>query len=318
MTQTEIEAAKKAGRLGKCWVESSVENSRPMFEIGERKFEFVDYWPDLKKVRAWLKTNNMGTHQDYLGMIPLNRIPVEILKNLPVWAVLSPIEQDELTKSSATMELIEQQNVAERMEKARRGRKGDPELVGIPRELTCTNPNCGSCKKTIKVNPRMVIKQAARKQQTVVEYVAAWKCPECEPRRRGKAPSAKWLNAPRELVCKKCGKVQPQHPSMTEKQADAAGKKFTEFVDTWLCIKCRPEGDKRRRGRAPNPLFAGIPKTVHCTGCKKEVTVVAAQFLAKAKILKMTVEELVKNFKCRSCGGRLPRQKKNKKGKGKR
>ena len=67
--------------------------------------------------------------------------------------------------------------------------------------------------------------------------------------------------------------------------------------------------EKRRVGRPSNPLYAGIPKKITCVVCKKEIAVIPAQIIEKSKILNMEVTELVNNYKCRSCGGRLKKQK---------
>ena len=129
-----------------------------------------------------------------------------------------------------------------------------------------------------------------------------------------------WKDMPKELKCV-CGFILKQHPSQTDKQATAAGKTFDEFVSSWQCRGCRPKKAHHfssastsgvRRGRAPNPAFEGIPKETSCKKCGKTVKLVAQNIIDKAKILGLTVDELIATYKCRSCGGKLTKKDKNK------
>lgn len=129
---------------------------------------------------------------------------------------------------------------------------------------------------------------------------------------KGRKRDPAFANLPRELKCA-CGKVQPQHASITDAQAKKANKSFEDYVATWQCMVCRPAGAKRVRfGKAPNPdpVISSIPKTTICIGCNKPVTLVPQNIIEKAALLKITVEELVKNYKCRSCGGRITKAQK--------
>ena len=302
-----------SGKVGQFW-KSCTEAPRSFFRIGKNDFEFVDYWPDKECIRVWLNTTQLGDHSDSLVLLPIAKIPADVLKDLPVWDTFSKEVQEDLSKRAATLELIEQQEVVDRMNHARRHRKGNPEYAGIPRELVCTKCECRENATVQKVPPAMVIKYAKRDGKTVEEYVKTWECSKCSPRRRGKAPSAKWAKFPRELICQKCSHIQKQHPSMTEKQIVASGKKFQDFIENWLCMKCRPEGDKRRgkrkvdpisgvighRGRVANPEFVGLPKFMTCS-CGNKVNTNAHQLKIKALAQGTTILELIKNYKCQVC-----------------
>jgi len=311
-------------------------DERDTFHFGDKELEFVDYWPtkgnSIHIIRAAEKFSQMGDCRYEYHYVSLFHICLDDLKKMELWTILS----EDLKKQLELRHVTAQENgkmdadnhkteMVERMAHARRHRSSDPEYDGIPRTLTCTNPNCGNMDKTIKISPMMVIKQAQCKKQTVEEYVASYQCSECQPRHRGRAPLAKWLNMPRELRChfEGCTVVLAQHPSMIEKQANASGKKFTEFVNTWLCREHREKKEHHfssasralrdgKKGRPRNPAYAEIPKETSCIVCKSVVKLVPDNIIGKAKILGITVKELIATYKCRRCGGRLKKQSKKK------
>ena len=128
-----------------------------------------------------------------------------------------------------------------------------------------------------------------------------------------------------------CQFIKKQHPSATELAAKSAGLGFNTYVATYLCKEHRPkkahqfsaEGRAAReaqavangeapkhRGRPKNPAFEGIPKTAICIVCKKEVAIVAQNILDKSSILGKTVEEFLKEYRCRECGGKITKEQK--------
>lgn len=309
----------KFGPIGLLW--KPVEE-RLLFPHGDNddQAQFIDYWPTNKNKKpihciriCEVHTSGLGNSNDY-AIHGVEDFSMEELKSFGVWDLLSEGMQKVIEKQSK----IDEEIVSSRMEHARKHRKNNPEYDGVPRELKCCTKGCGN---VVKYSPAIIIKQAEIRNISVAEYVSTWKCSECEPRKRGKKTSAKYANMPKELHCseKGCKVVQVQHPSITEKQAAASGKTFTEFVNEWKCREHRAKkahplsaegralrGDKGgHRGRPANPLYANIPKKAICIGCGEEVTLMPQNVLDKCKVLGKTVEELVGSYKCRKCGGRL-------------
>lgn len=207
---------------------------------------------------------------------------------------------------------------------AKRGRAANPNSpwFGKTKQLKC------SCGNTLIQAPSLTYKLAENLRTSYDEYVLNWKCKDCRgtvttstTTRRGRKcdPNSPWFGKAKELVCA-CGKVQPQHASITAKQAEASGKSFDDYVSGWQCMSCRPCGDKRKRkNKAPiinsNSINSSeskdskdsviIPKEIACISCSKVVKIVASNIIGKAGILGISVEELLKNYRCRKCGGKL-------------
>jgi hypothetical protein len=76
------------------------------------------------------------------------------------------------------------------------------------------------------------------------------------------------------------------------------------------------ENLKRGRGRPSKnakPVTSTgleIPNKTICQGCKKPIAIVAANIIEKAAILGIDPIDLVLNYNCRSCGGRLTKKDK--------
>lgn len=282
----------------------------------EQKYEFVDYWKQNSILRAWLtsKPNEMT-----LSFIRAQDVPASELKTLEIWDLLS----DTIKQEIEGLDKVEDIEAHEVMAHARKHRKGNPEYAGLPRMIKCNN-----CNKEQYIGPAMLLKKIQLKKVTTEEFVKDFVCSKCKPMHRGKKPSAKYINMVRELHCHHdgCTFVKPQHPSATEKQAKSSGKTYQEFVDTWLCrehrvkkahyfsTEARENRGEGKKGRAVNPEYIEVPKETTCKGCGKVVQLVPSNIVGKAKVLKITVKELVENYRCRSCGGRLKGVKKNKKG----
>jgi hypothetical protein len=59
--------------------------------------------------------------------------------------------------------------------------------------------------------------------------------------------------------------------------------------------------EPKRRGRAPNPLNAGIPKKLHCQVCNRDLATTPDQFRAQVQKSGLSQEEFVASYKCRGC-----------------
>lgn len=338
--------------------------------VGERQFlyrkdyqfEFVDFWNDpIYTIRVWELKNGTGS----IKILPVSDFPVDDLKNLGIWDLLSDTKKVELENGVVQIEAKYQAEKIANHEERKAGRKARSEYKDIPKEIPCKK--CGEMKTII---PSYVYKTTQAKGITVDEWIEKFVCLKCDPSKRGRKSSGKYDNVPKEIPCSHegCTFTQKQHPSVTGKQAEMAGKSVEEFVSGWLCKEHRPakvhhfskegrearlaEGKpvktrqahqakekpikavvetnliqdpkeavtiskepvegfvKGRRGRLPNPAYAMIPKEAICVGCQKSVKLVAQNIIGKAAILKITVDELVKNYKCRSCGGRLTKNSK--------
>ena len=282
--------------------------------IGERlhfedrdgsKYEFVDYRPKNNFIRAWI----IKAPTDYgLVAITVQSVPSEELKRLGIWDKLDNFIQKGIESHDVKQEVI----VQEKMDHVRKHRVKNPEFANLPSTIKCSK-----CEDEKNVPKAQIIKRAKAKNITPEEFIKIFVCLKCDPSARGKKPSAKWASLPKELKCTHigCDAIQKQHPSMTEKAAEVKGITFSEYVASW---KCKIHREKKphqfskeereargKKGRPANPEYVDIPKEVNCKGCGKLVKLVPANIIEKAGILKMEVKDLVANYKCRSCGGRL-------------
>jgi hypothetical protein len=296
------------------------------------KYEFVDYWDKLKIVRAWeYRSNNPNETMMNLMNISIFNLSIDDLKEFKVWDLLSDEDKQTIEKKQPVKAVKEK--VDENGEvKIKKTRTPHPEYEGVPK-----NYKCHKCNKEVIMQPGQVLKRCALHKITPEDLVKTYVCLSCDSTQRGRKSSGKYDGLPKELHCSHpdCKNIQVQHPSMTVKASEKLGMDVKTYIANWKCkshrikkahhlskeariargevikpakikvIKYRVEGEVLRRGRAPNPLFAGIPHTTKCTGCGKEITLVAQNILDKAKILGITVEALLKNYKGRCCGGKL-------------
>lgn len=287
---------------------------REVFIYRGKEVSFMDYWPNFKIIRACYTKLGINANEVITLPIPIGKIPASILKNMEVWTVLEGKFKEELEKipETSTIESVD------KMGHVRKFRKARADYDGVARSVTCCK-----CQTPQKINPALVLKRAEKAGVNHIDWAKDFLCQKCHPTKgRGRKVSSKWALLPKSLKCSHpgCDFVQKQHPSMTEKMAKAKGIGFNEYVETWKCKihrekKPHPmsaEGRALRgmRAKAVNPLFANIPKNVICTGCKKPITLVPAQALEKSKILGLTMEEFLKTFKCKSCGGRITKAQK--------
>ena len=143
-----------------------------------------------------------------------------------------------------------------------RGRPINPKYALMPRELKCSEPNCGFIQK---VSPSGLEKAAMVSGKPFNQYVREWKCKLHREHRehhfskaarlargdkpkettvatetshhRGRVADPRWNGMAKQLVChySGCSKVQPQHPSLTLAAAERQGLSFDEFVQGWKC-----------------------------------------------------------------------------------
>jgi hypothetical protein len=211
------------------------------------------------------------------------------LKNFGIWDSLSSAIQKDIENSVVTkMDVFNQAHPEEKVVKHHKTRE---EYVGVPRVFTCHE-----CGKTQDIAPALVIQRAKAKGITVEEFEKIWVCSECNPVKRGKPANPKYFGIPKEFKCahEGCTEKCEQHPSITMKVAEKAGKTWQEFTASWFCkshrvkkehhftrmkrereargeikvpktAKKRVDGEVKRRGRVANPAFDGIPKHLTCT-----------------------------------------------------
>ena len=156
-----------------------------------------------------------------------------------------------------------------------RGRQASSKWALLPKSLKCSHEGCTFEQKQ---HPSMTEKMAKAKGIGFNEFVATWKCkahraakphhfskegralrgiPAAKAKavkvnspneaktkgHRGRVADPKWAGKAKSLVCHfaGCKKVQPQHPSLTLKAAEKAGKTFEEFVGSWMCREHRKQ-----------------------------------------------------------------------------
>jgi len=236
--------------------------------------------------------------------------------------MLSYISPAMLVKKSLEKNMSIEEYIASykcsKCEPKRRGRAPSEKWAGLPRELICP------CGFVLKQHPSMTSKLAEAEGKSFEDFVNEYRCRKCKPetttttttRGRRISTSSPWFGKAKELTCVECGKVQKQHASITSLQAQKANKSFDDYVSSWKCRDCRPDGEKRGRGRPSKKLpvinASGIeiPSKTICQGCKKVVSIVASNIIEKASILGIDPIDLVLNYKCRSCGGRITKKDK--------
>lgn len=293
-----------------------VENDRQIIELenGTTLELIPPHTPELKakiengykrgKLMVWDKGYNEGMHSDTFKIVDVDEIEVEVLKKFNIWDCLS----DEIKHRVEFHDAQDKQEVIDRMAKARRGRRQKYE--NVPKELTCTQ-----CKCTVELAPSKIAKTVEKLGILLVDYVANFKCKRCNPPVRGKKPNPEFAALPKELVCK-CGAKIKLNPYQLKAKSEKLGTTIQKLIEDYACQTCRPtklggkkkstkvkaisDKPKGKRGRQPNPEFAGLGKTMKCS-CGKEAVLNPTYLKAKAEKLGTTMEELIKNFKCQSC-----------------
>ncbi len=206
-----------------------------------------------------------------------------------------------------------------------RGRKSKVEWADLPREIPCIK-----CSNTQYIPPSILVQKAglegligeARRIKLQV-FLDNFQCSTCKPGRRGRQRNPLFKNIPRKVNCSKCNKECVINAKALHESTGGDKDKIAAFAKGYLCKKCNPNtgswlrgkghtGHTGHRGRKASAENEGFAKTATCIVCGKEVGIVPSQIRGKAAKLGVTVEALLLNYKCRSCGG-VVRTKKSKK-----
>jgi len=280
--------------IGKFW-KSGIEAPRDIFTIAGQEYEFVDFWEKQNIIRAWHKKYDVGMNTWTMQHLPLTEIAVSTLKELPVWGILSNEAQEKLINGTAAMEQVEQ-DVVNKLNKVANKGKRKLKYVGIPRELVCSK--CLSNATRIKIQPALVIKNAAKKGLSVEEYVSTWVCQVCVPtkgRGRGKSVNPLFANFPKELVCK-CGNKVPLNPYNLKAKAIKLGTTIEALIKDFQCQTCHPTKGRQRKTGSEK----AVPINLVCK-CGTNVVCPSSVVKARAEKKGMTLEKFIKNFSCQKC-----------------
>ena len=193
--------------------------------------------PDILKV--WKDNNSkFGWHTGQIGGVKLNTLDREVLEELNVWEELS----DELKSDIKGAQEFREQQIKDRMSKARQARKA--KYPNIPREITCTK--CGTVKK---VTPSTIAKRVEAAGILLDDYLKVFECNKCNPRKRGKK-AKDYGDVPKQLVCS-CGKVTKYHPTALINMAKKKGISVKKLVKDYRCQKCKPtKGRKKKKKKS--------------------------------------------------------------------
>jgi hypothetical protein len=145
------------------------------------------------------------------------------------------------------------------------------------------------------------------REEKVKDFVEKFQCSVCQPKRRGRERNPLFDGIPRSVPCSKCGK---DCTLASQKVYDLTGgdkDKIADYCKNYVCRSCNPDWGSwlkgKKRGKKAKAENVGFPKTATCTVCGKSVAIVPAQIRGKAEKMGISVEKLLKEYKCRSCGG---------------
>jgi len=281
-------------------------------------YKFVRYYQKANRILCWrIDKDGFNSKATCLGL-PARVVDIKTLKGLDIWDQMSEISQQAIDQSIRVVEA----EVGSRMENVRKARKARSEYAHIPRVIRCSE-----CDEPEDITPGVFVKKAGllckdtrEEREKISTFMNSYKCSRCQPRRRGRERNPLYINIPRSTPCSDCGKDcvinAKQLYELTKGKKDAIDKYCKEY----LCRSCNPDwgswlkGKNRKgRGRKAKPENEGFPKKAKCISCDKEVAIVPDNIRGKAKILKVTVEHLLANYKCRSCGGVVPHKRRKKK-----
>ena len=128
----------------------------------------------------------------------------------------------------------------------------------------------------------------------------------------GKKRVEKHPNVPEELTCITCNKTQKIVKSVLVARVEKQEISLEDYIKGFQCQACNPT-----KGRKANPKYAHLPKELVCK-CGNKVATSAGAIVAKAEKLKITPEEVVKQYVCQTCNPTKGRKKGKKGNKGKR
>ena len=114
----------------------------------------------------------------------------------------------------------------------------------------------------------------------------------------------KYENIPEELTCSICKTMVEAVPSKIAGICNRKNILLDDYLKGFKCKKCNPI----KRGKQANPEFAKLPKTIKC-GCGYETNVNPYQLKIKAEKVGVSIEELIKSYKCQKCNPTKGRKK---------
>jgi hypothetical protein len=298
------------------------------------KYEFIDFYPTLINVsgktfknvtRAWMSKNKGSFNIVFMVLVEIAAIPYQQLKKMKIWDIL-PQDLKENIKNGKVKgvvlgnEMPSPKNQESKKEKVKVIEKPIEINFDNYGELQEDNEEDGDVlvlekiKKTkkaektqakpelkTKIKPEIKMDNTPNTENKTDINVPSLESPNISTRKRGRPTSS----SIKSLTCTKCKNTQYYGPSYIAKFA--LGKNITveELANTWTCSTCVP----RRKGRKPfaqtDPILATIPKQITCIACKKQIAIIPKQLKEKAEKMKVAIDWLVQNYKCRNCGGRV-------------
>jgi len=140
-------------------------------DVEGNSFYFLDYIKP-NKLKVWEKElPKNGEYTSICRLIDIASIGVDELAKLNILKEM-PIEIQEEMKTKEELENIQVHSL---MKKARGSRR--QKYPNIPKKITCTE-----CGETIDVIPSTVAYKINKKNIMLVDYIASYKCPECNKR----------------------------------------------------------------------------------------------------------------------------------------
>ena len=106
----------------------------------------------------------------------------------------------------------------------------------------------------------------------------------------------KYPEIPKEIKCIQCGKKQKMSASILGKKLEEKNILIEDYVKNFKCQKCNPTKGRKRTSR-----YAGIPKEINCSICKKTTNVSQSKVMANCNINNLTLNDYINSFKCKKC-----------------
>jgi len=204
-----------------------------------KKYYFVKFIKP-RNLLAWDYVRKDGVNISGCQGVRVENVHMNVLKELKIWEQLTP----EMQKTVEAQVFIANNEVQERMEKARAARKGKEELIGVPREVTCCK-----CGETQQVAPRQILLRSGKAFKSVEDWCKEYQCQKCNPTkgRKGRKANPLYATLPSELnCCKGCGAKMAIQPSSLIQRAKQKGKTIEEFIASWACQTCVPTKGRKK------------------------------------------------------------------------
>lgn len=166
----------------------------------------------------------------------LSRYPVtvESLKEAGVWDSLTQVVQDQLNN----IEIQVKEEIADRMDNVRKGKKRNPLFAKMPDKLKC------ECGQETAYAKGAYCEKADDRHMDVMDLIAEYKCMKCNGGRRGRVANPEWAHIPNIMNCCDCGKEAPVPKRLMVEKAKAAGVDVSELLKQYKCRACKKKLDK--------------------------------------------------------------------------